>query len=215
MMLEKQPGTDNFGHLLKQLLDERALSLRKCSTLTGIQAATISRIINGKRKATSDHLLRFAECLQVPASELFEAAGYPVRTEISSRLTTKDHIQHLLESADLFQHKLSVDHVQQELSKHEQYLQTAEGKEEILSKFEEKIMKLSSAGPFIEQLTDMFQRFRDKKVPLKEFLLIGSALLYFITTIDLVPDYLLPIGYIDDAIAVNLVQNSLEKSGRI
>ena len=139
-------------------------------------------------------LLRFAECLQVPASELFEAAGYPVRTEISSRLTTKDHIQHLLESADLFQHKLSVDHVQQELSKHEQFLQTAEGKEEILSKFEEKIMKLSSAGPFIDQLTDMF---------------------HFITTIDLVPDYLLPIGYIDDAIAVNLVQNSLEKSGRI
>jgi len=215
MMFEQQPSTNNLGQLLKQLLDERAISLRKCSTLTGIQAATISRIINGKRKATSEHLLRLAECLQVPISDLFEAAGYPVRSEKSSRLTTKDHIQHLLESLDLFQHKLSVDHVKYELSKYEQYSQTAEGKEEILSKFEDKIKKLGSVGPFIDQLTDMFQRFRDKQGPLKETLLIGSALLYFIATIDLIPDYLLPIGYIDDAIAVKLVVNSLEKSERV
>lgn len=211
MMLEQQLSTDNFGPLLKRLLDERALSLRKCSTLTGIQTATISRIINGKRKVTSEQLLRFAECLQVPVSDLFEAAGYPVRSEV---LTTKDHIQHFLEASDLFQHKLSVEHVKQELSKYEQFSQTAEGKEEILSKFEDKIKKLSSVGPFIDQLTDMFQRFRDKQGPLKEKLLIGSALLYFIATIDLIPDYLLPIGYIDDAIAVSLVVNSLEKSER-
>jgi len=213
-MLEQQPSTDNFGPLLKQLLDERALSLRKCSTLTGIQTATISRIINGKRKVTSEQLLRFAECLQVPVSDLFEAAGYPVRGKVPSQLTTKDHIQHFLEASDLFQHKLSVEQVKQELCKFEQFSQTAEGKEEIMSKFEDKIKKLSSVGPFIDQLTDMFRRFRDKQGPLKERLLIGSALLYFIATIDLIPDYLLPIGYIDDAIAVSLVVNSLEKSER-
>ncbi|MEC0105918.1 YkvA family protein [Paenibacillus taichungensis] len=41
--------------------------------------------------------------------------------------------------------------------------------------------------------------------------LIGSALLYFISSADLIPDYLFPIGYLDDAIVVYLVLDRLEQ----
>ncbi|MDR3542351.1 MAG: YkvA family protein [Desulfosporosinus sp.] len=39
--------------------------------------------------------------------------------------------------------------------------------------------------------------------------LLGSALLYFILPTDVIPDYIFPIGYLDDAIAVKLVLDKL------
>nr|WP_275949849.1 DUF1232 domain-containing protein [Oceanobacillus jordanicus] len=42
---------------------------------------------------------------------------------------------------------------------------------------------------------------------------MGGALLYFVLTLDLIPDYLFPIGYIDDAIAVQLTVSMLAKQG--
>ncbi len=44
----------NLGLLLKKLLKEKSLSMRKLSALTNIDTATISMIINGKRKANPE-----------------------------------------------------------------------------------------------------------------------------------------------------------------
>ena len=44
-------------------------------------------------------------------------------------------------------------------------------------------------------------------VLLRELAVIGSALIYFIISVDIIPDYIFPIGYLDDAIAVKLVLN--------
>ncbi len=38
---------------------------------------------------------------------------------------------------------------------------------------------------------------------------MGGALLYFIVSVDVIPDYIFPIGYIDDAAAVQFVFNQL------
>lgn len=40
---------------------------------------------------------------------------------------------------------------------------------------------------------------------------MGSALIYFILSVDVIPDYIFPIGYLDDAVAVQLVLNALMK----
>jgi uncharacterized membrane protein YkvA (DUF1232 family) len=42
---------------------------------------------------------------------------------------------------------------------------------------------------------------------------MGSALLYFILPVDVIPDYIFPIGYLDDAIAVQLVLGWLPLKG--
>lgn len=208
-MTEKNKGSE-LGFLLRKRLKEQSLSLRKFSELTDIDPATVSRIMNGKRKATPDHLQRFADCLAVPASDLFIAAGYPIKPHPSDFHTSIDHIQDFLESSDIHYEKFSEESVQQELAKYEQYAQTEEGKETILQRFEDKLQKVSSLGPFIHYLKMMYEQFRANKGTPVERALIGSALIYFILPVDCIPDYIFPIGYIDDAIAVQLVVHSLK-----
>ncbi|MEH7460178.1 DNA-binding protein [Bacillus pseudomycoides] len=199
----------NFGLMLKELLKERSLSIRKFSELTKVDTATISRIINGKRKATPEHLQRFADCLEVPTSELFVAAGYLMDQKQSNIQTSIESIQDFLDSSNFYTKKFSAESVEQELARYEQFSQTEEGKEIILQKFEDKLQKTDSIGPFINQLKDMYKKFLSKKTTTRELALIGSALIYFILPVDVIPDYLFPLGYIDDAMAVQIVTNLL------
>jgi uncharacterized membrane protein YkvA (DUF1232 family)/plasmid maintenance system antidote protein VapI len=200
---------NSLGLMLKEILNKRLLSIRKFSELTEIDAATISRIINGKRKATPEHLQRFADCLEVPVSELFVAAGYPIEQKQSDIQSAIESIQHSLNSSNFQTEKFSIKSVEQELDKYEQLSQTEEGNKIILQKFEDKLQKTGSIGPFISQLKDMYTKYLSKKGTTRELALIGSALIYFILPVDVIPDYIFPIGYIDDTIAVQIVTNLL------
>ncbi|MBU8918464.1 helix-turn-helix domain-containing protein [Neobacillus sp. 114] len=211
--MAEQKRDNKLGLLLKKLLKERSLSMRKLSELTGIDTATISRIINGKRKAQPEHLQKFADYLGVPISELFIAAGFAVeeKKEIQQSDITMsvESIQKLLEASNLIDSEFSIASVERQLANYEQYAQTEEGKESILKSFGEKLKKIGSLGPFISQLKDMFERFRLNKGTPRELAIAGSALIYFIVTVDVIPDYIFPVGYIDDAMAIQLVANLL------
>jgi len=212
-MAEQKNST--LGLMLRELLKERSLSMRKFSELTGIDTATISRIINGKRNATPQHLEKFAECLDVPLINLFEAAGYPIeqrQEESDSDIhTSVDAIQSLLKSSNVYDDEFSVSHVEQKLESYGLYAQTEEGKNSILKDFDEKIKSVGSIGPFISKLKELYEKFTLGKGTIFELTLIGSTLLYFIIPVDVIPDYLFPIGYLDDAIAVQLTTNALLK----
>jgi uncharacterized membrane protein YkvA (DUF1232 family)/plasmid maintenance system antidote protein VapI len=202
-----------LGLFLKKLLKERSLSMRKLSELTDIDTATISRIINGKRKANPVHLQKFADYLDVPITELFVVAGYSIEqkkiSQQSDIFMSVESIQLLLESSNLIDNKFSIASVEQQLANYEQYVQTEEGKENILKSFGEKLKKLGSIGPFISQLKDMYEKFRLNKGTPRELALVGSALIYFIVSVDVIPDYIFPVGYIDDAMAIQIVTNLL------
>lgn len=212
-MAEQKNST--LGLMLRDLLKERSLSMRKFSELTGIDTATISRIINGKRNATPQHLEKFADCLDVPLINLFEAAGYPIeqrQEESDSDIhTSVDAIQSLLKSSNVYDDEFSVSHVEQKLESYGLYAQTEEGKNSILKDFDEKIKSVGSIGPFISKLKELYEKFTLGKGTIFELTLIGSTLLYFIIPVDVIPDYLFPIGYLDDAIAVQLTTNALLK----
>ena len=208
-------NNNNLGLLLKEFLKERSLSMRKLSELTGIDTATISRIINNKRNATPQHLEKFADCLGVPLITLFEAAGYPIeqRQEKSESdiHTSVDAIQALLKSSNVFDDEFSVAQVEQKLESYGLFAQTEEGKNTIVKDFDEKIKNVGSVGPFINKLKELYERFLSGKGTLFELTIIGSTLLYFIIPVDVLPDYLFPIGYLDDAIAVQLTTKTLLK----
>lgn len=209
-------GKDNkLGLLLRRLLKERLLSMRKFSEMTGIDTATISRIINGKRKANLQHLEKFADCLEIPMAELFEAAGYPVEQKPEETHSdihrSVEVIQDFLKSSDLYDQKFTIDQVDQKITNYGHYSQTEEGQETILNGFEEKLQKVGSIGPFINHLKELFEKFRKRQGTHYELALIGGALLYFIIPVDVIPDYIFPIGYLDDAVAVQLVLNLLIK----
>lgn len=76
-IVTKNTTNATFGLRLRVLLKERSLSMRRFSELTEIDTATISRIINGKRKANLQHLERFADCLEVPLMDLLRLLVIP------------------------------------------------------------------------------------------------------------------------------------------
>ncbi len=206
----------DLGVLLKELLKERSLSMRKLSAMTEIDIATISRIINGKRKANLQHLEKISDCLEIPLINLLEAAGYPMEpdqeTHHSDIHTSVEEIKKILKSTNSYENDFSIEAVDQRLSTFGQYSQTKEGKNTILNSFDEKIDRVGSIGPFIDQLRELFDRFKNRKGTPYELIIIGSALLYFISPIDVIPDYIFPIGYLDDAIAVQIAYSALKKS---
>ncbi|MFC5589863.1 helix-turn-helix domain-containing protein [Sporosarcina soli] len=207
--------SNTLGLLLRERLKERSLSMRRLSELTEIDTATISRIINGKRKANLQHLERFAECLGVPLIDFVEAAGYPV--EQQEKLQTDmhasvDEIQGVLESSNIYDNQFSIERVEQKLENYGLFSQTDEGKNTILKEFDEKLQKVGGVGPFINELKGYYKKFTSGKSTSFELVLIGSVLLYFIIPVDVIPDYLFPIGYLDDALAVQLTTKSLVKT---
>lgn len=71
--------TTELGTLLKERLQQRSLSLRELSTYTEIDKATLSRIMNGKRKPTLNHLQRLSDSLNLSLDQLLAAAGFPIK----------------------------------------------------------------------------------------------------------------------------------------
>lgn len=74
----------------------------------------------------------------------------------------------------------------------------------IRDRFQIKAQHIDGMGPFIEQLMQMHADFFDSSVTEKKRAVMGSVLLYFIYSTDIIPDYVFPIGYLDDAIAIQL-----------
>lgn len=205
-------NTEDFGIRLKELLDERGMSLRQLSSETDIDKATISRIINGKRKANFGHINTFAKCLDIPINELLYVAGYPVGTEnpaeTSDVSSSTDEIYQTLTETN-FYNNFSVDEVRRQLKQYEQYADTEEGRETIREQFNVKLEKVNGAGPFIEHLKEFYSHFTEGKITKYKLCIIGGALLYFIIPVDVIPDYVFPMGYVDDALAVKMALKML------
>lgn len=202
-----------LGLMLKLLLSEHSLSMRKLSTQTGIDIATISRIINGKQLARPKHLKQFAEFFGVPAERFFEAAGYifgrqneEFYSDINASVGT---IQEILLSANLLDIQYTENRVEEKLLNYEHYAQTEEGQRIIMEDYQDKIQQVGGIGPFIDNLNKMYESYCLTNTTTAERALLGSALLYFILPTDVIPDFIFPIGYLDDAIAVKLVLHKI------
>jgi transcriptional regulator with XRE-family HTH domain len=66
-----------LGEYLKELRTEKKLSYRDVEALSGVSAAYVLQIEQGKRKTPGGPILKkLAAVYQVPASEVLRAAGY-------------------------------------------------------------------------------------------------------------------------------------------
>ncbi|MBQ4817704.1 DUF1232 domain-containing protein [Bacillus pumilus] len=204
--------TTELGTLLKKRLQQRSLSLRELSTYTEIDKATLSRIMNGKRKPTLNHLHRLSDSLNLSLDQLLAAAGFPIKNEkvhSDTFIQAVEEIETTLKDQEVYDGTFSQTKLKQKLNEYESYSQTNEGKETISAKFEKKMETLNGVGPFLQHLKDMYSLFMTGRGTSRELMLMGGALLYFIMPVDLIPDYIFPIGYIDDAAAVKIVIDQL------
>ncbi|MBY8913530.1 helix-turn-helix domain-containing protein [Bacillus sp. YC2] len=210
-MTEKR--NKDLGLLLKSLLEENSLSMRKLSTLTNIDTATISRIINGKQKANLKHLQEFSKHLHISLEELLEASGIDIgndkETPSPDPLTA---IQDMLNMAEMFDKPFTQEQIERELTRYEQYAKTQQGHRLICEEFQKKMDDEGSVGPIIDHLKEMHLQYMDESTPPEDRAILGSALLYFILATDVIPDYMFPIGYLDDAIAVQIALHRLKKT---
>ncbi|WP_156292079.1 helix-turn-helix domain-containing protein [Oceanobacillus salinisoli] len=202
-----------FRLFLKRQIKEKHLSVRKLSKLSGVDHATISKMMNGKRKVNLKHLEKLAVGLEIDLSSLLKAAGYHVepKKETDSDLhVALDNIEKLIESSEVYKGNFSMEQLEKELTNYNNFSQTEEGKQVILEGFQPKLNKINGIGPYIQKLQWMYTEFTKNHGTKYQLALMGSALLYFIVTTDLLPDYLFPVGYLDDALVVQTVLQQLE-----
>lgn len=192
-----------LGKMLKSFLKNKSISMRKFSRLTGIDAATISRIINGKQSANINHMEKFSKCLNVPIEVLLKYAGY----NIGENIENSSEILNVMNSLN---YKCDINKIKEELNKYEQYVLTPEGKNIVYKNFHKKLESINGSGFFVEKLESMYDEFSRKDISREKQAIIGSGLLYFILSTDIIPDYVFPIGYIDDIKALELVEQRMK-----
>ncbi|WP_446898773.1 DUF1232 domain-containing protein [Clostridium sp. LBM24168] len=192
-----------LGKMLKIFLKDKSISMRKFSKLTGIDTATISRIINGKQSANINHIEKFSKCLDIPMEILLKYAGYNIGkgSENSSKI---------LNVMNSLNYKCDINKIKEELSKYEQYALTPEGKNIIYKNFHKKLESINGSGFFVEKLQNMYDKFSTDDISREKQAIIGSGLLYFILSTDIIPDYVFPIGYIDDITALELIEKRMK-----
>lgn len=209
---------NELGNLLKTTLANNNISMSKLSLETKINKSTISRIISGNRKATPKHLQAFSNYLHIPIYTLFSAAGYTSDSNESTKESSSLHsrvnaIQDMITSSGTFNGDFNLEVVEEQLKNYANTYSNQEDHDhkDLFIQFKKKVKQLGSQGPFIQQLDSLYKSLKSKQGSTTQLILIGSGLLYFISTLDVIPDYLLPIGYLDDAIAINIIIDKMTK----
>lgn len=198
-----------LGEFLRQRMAEQDCSMRQLSRESGVCTASISRIINGKQPAQIYHLQAFSTALGIPMEQLLLAGGaigtQPMNENVSFILET---IQSILLHFDINIYTV-VDEVEQQLKKYEGYAKTEEGKEMITSQFHRKVKSINGTGYMVDYLHEFYRLFLGETAGVQEKAVLGSVLLYFILSADIIPDYAFPLGFLDDTIAINLALKRL------
>ncbi|MEF3330612.1 helix-turn-helix transcriptional regulator [Oceanobacillus oncorhynchi] len=87
--------TNDFGEFLKAKRNKKGYTINQLSMYTGISAAQLSRIENGKRGVPKvENIRKLSDALSVPFGDMLNAAGYSrkegVHTNEQNHLTEKD-----------------------------------------------------------------------------------------------------------------------------
>jgi uncharacterized membrane protein YkvA (DUF1232 family) len=77
-----------------------------------------------------------------------------------------------------------------------------------LAKLAKNALRLGK--PVAVQLYTLYLLFKSPETPLKSKMLILGALVYFLSPIDLIPDFLGPFGFTDDIAVITMVCRQLQ-----
>ncbi|TWT09250.1 helix-turn-helix domain-containing protein [Planomicrobium sp. CPCC 101079] len=210
---------NKLGMALRDAMNQHDYSIRQLAEFTAIDKATISRIINGKRRPTLQHLKKLSMTLEIPFHDLVEAIDYDIATNGKEKKSEKkstseallaNEVELLKKSVQLHDPSITTDKISAELKTFEEYAETHEGKTLAEDGFEAKVNHFGNVGPYIQQLKFWHQKFLLAEGSKNDLAIMGGALLYFILPLDLLHDYIFAVGYLDDCLAIQLAGNKLE-----
>lgn len=196
----------NVKEWMTEQLAMRSWSLRYFSERVSIDVATLSKIMNGKRTLTLQHAEKIATAFNCPMNDLLHAAGYPIERTSPYVQQITDEISKVTNMTETKWH----DHLQTLVQKYEEESVTPSGEHQIASEFPQKMKSLHQKGTWLTTIQSFFEQFQQKERPTVELMILGGALVYFIAPVDLIPDYLFAIGYLDDALAIQLASQKLK-----
>ena len=197
--------------LLRSAMAGKRISMRELSRSSGIGISTISRIVSGKQEPGIAHLKAFARHLDIPLSSLLCMVGLSDGSKQqtgSAPPPQPDILSALLDTFGIDPHTLA-EQVRNTLKTYKEYAATTEGEQMIRRLFPDKIISVGGPGIAVETLNRYYERYCSCASNCEERLVLGSILLYFVLSTDAIPDYLFPFGYLDDALALYLVQTQL------
>jgi uncharacterized membrane protein YkvA (DUF1232 family) len=214
--------SEKYGYAIRLILQRKNMKaeelislINKNQTIT-INKSALSRIMTGRRLLTQTEAKSIAKELDSPI--LFEAFQYLkeyVETNSGvSALKFHEVIDPLLNEEatqdELVEPAIDYSLLQQMINRLYRYCLVQDVSGYIREGFLSKVAQVRGLGEMIERLTIMYHGyFNGNNLSIKDRAWVASALLYFISPIDLIPDHLLPFGYIDDAVVVAFVFNKL------
>ncbi|GIM46519.1 transcriptional regulator [Collibacillus ludicampi] len=207
-----------FGDCIRYLLQKKGMTAEElveemnASECVKTNKAALSRIMTGKRIPSEEEVQGIAKILETPI--LFEVYD-SLKQFISSQdgihaLQFYEKMSHLLHADDCSNenhHSPKVDYhlLFQILRGLYQYCLNHDLNKLIEKEFRTKLTQIKAHGRFIEQLQTMYQWLQSTKLTKQAHAWIMATLLYFVTPIDLIPDFFIPYGYVDDAIVAGFV----------
>lgn len=197
---------DHLTSLIRRRMQARSLSLRALARLAGVEHSTLSRMLRGKSQPSVSLLAAIAPHLQLPLPELLQQAGLrPLHAP-----ATEAFPLHSLRQLGL-DPRVDTTVVAAQLERLREYAGTTEAQRLAAEGLDRKIEELGARGPAIDHLRGLATIYLDPDEPTPVRAAAGSAVLYFLLAVDHIDDYLFPIGYLDDAVAIAIAEADIAR----
>lgn len=193
---------EDLRRLVAEQLKARQLSLRALARRAGVSHSAVSRLMSGASRPTPGLLRSLALPLGVPARALLEAAGLPSGEG--------DALYDALWPPDVGTPPADLTaRVKGELIRLKEYAATDEARRSVAERLAAKVEQLGMHEAASARLLRLANVYLGGGAPEEARLAAGAAVLYFLQSVDVIGDYLWPVGYLDDALALSLVEDEV------
>ncbi|WP_018132237.1 DUF1232 domain-containing protein [Effusibacillus pohliae] len=213
----------SYGDCIRRLLqykemkaEELVAALKKQKNVATSKSA-ISRILTGKRMPSEQEAQGMADVLEAP--QIYQAylllQEYLKKKDAVSILAFYQVLDLLVENRNTFVHNAeepAIDYslLYKMLKNLHRYCLAKDVSVHVREGFVSKLVEVSGFGTMIERLKLMYQCFmHGRQLSAGDRAWLATGLLYFISPLDLIPDYLVPYGYLDDSIVVGFIFSEL------
>ena len=199
---------------INNYLNENNLSLRKFSKIVDIPTSTLSRIINSKQKPSITHIKKLSKFIPLFLNSFLnnDLSSKDINIDITNTQDIQNNeLYNILKFSQFADSKKLNQEINSQFNKCKEYAKTQAGINMIKSDFDRKIKEINGVGPLIDSLENLYSRYILENPSSTKALIIGAVLLYFIIPLDVIPDYLFGIGYIDDLLLLQFELSVLDK----
>ena len=199
---------------INNYLTENNLSLRKFSKIVDIPISTLSRIINSKQKPNITHIKKLSKFIPLFLNSFLndDLSSKDINIDITNTQALQNNeLYNILKFSQFADSKKLNQEINNQFNKCKEYAKTQDGINMIKSDFDRKIKEINGVGPLVDSLENLYSRYILENPSSTKALIIGAVLIYFIIPLDVIPDYLFGIGYIDDMLLLQFELSVLDK----